>query len=75
LQLTERRISKFLFVTQAVGIVFIGFFLAAYLAGLPSTNVLHSEPAFRLPLAILGVALLVLMLLTVIVAAFSRKKD
>jgi hypothetical protein len=74
LRLTEKGISTFLFATQGVGIVFIGFFLAAYLGGLPSTNVLHSEPGFRIPLIILGVALLVLVLLTVIVAAFSRKK-
>ena len=74
MRVTEKRISTFLFATQGVGIVFIGFFLAAYLGGLPSTNILHSEPGFRIPLSILGVALLVLVLSTVIVAAFSRKK-
>jgi len=46
---------------QGVGIVFIGFFLAAYLAGLPTTVVLHSEPVFRIPLLILGAVLLELI--------------
>jgi Zn-dependent protease with chaperone function len=75
LQLSDKRISNFLFVTQGIGIVFVGIFLAAYLGGLPSTNVLHSEDAFRLPLTILGVVLLVLILATIIVAAFQRKNN
>jgi hypothetical protein len=64
-----------LFVTQGVGAIFVGIFLAAYLGGLPSTNVLHNEAAFRIPLSILGVVLLVLVLATVIVAVFQRKKN
>jgi hypothetical protein len=58
-----------------VGTVLVGIFLAAYLGGLPSTNVLHSEVAFRLPLTILGAVLLALILLTIIFAAFQRKNN
>jgi hypothetical protein len=75
LRLTNKRISTFLLATQSIGIVFVGIFLAAYLGGLPSTNVLHSETAFRIPLSILGVVLLVLILATIIVAAFQRKNN
>jgi Zn-dependent protease with chaperone function len=75
LQLTDKQGSNFLFATQGVGAIFVGIFLAAYLGGLPSTNVLHSEAAFRIPLTILGVVLLVLILATVIVAAFQRKNN
>jgi hypothetical protein len=74
LRLTDKRISNFLFVTQGVGIVFVGIFLAAYLGGLPTTNVLHSEPAFKIPLTIFGIALLVLILATVILAVNSKKE-
>jgi hypothetical protein len=73
LQLGGKRISIFLFVTQGIGTVFVGIFLAAYLGGLPSTNVLHSEVAFRIPLTLLGVVLLVLILATIIVAAFKER--
>ena len=69
----EKQITKLLFATQGVGAIFVGIFLAAYLAGLPSTAVLHSEPAFRIPLIFFGAALLVLILLTVIVAVYSKK--
>ena len=66
-----------LFALQGVGAVFVGFFLAAYLGGMfmnPSTTVLHSEPAFKIPLTVFGVVLLVLVLAVVILAASSRKK-
>ena len=75
MRLTDKRVSNFLFVTQGVGAIFVGLFLAAYLGGLPSTNVLHNIAAFRIPLSILGVALLVLVLATVIVAALQRKEQ
>ena len=54
--------------------VFVAVFLAAYLGGLPSTDVLHSEPIFRIPLIIFGAALLILILATVIMAAYMRKR-
>jgi hypothetical protein len=63
----------FLFAAQGVGAIFAGIFLAAYLGGLPSTVVLHSEPAFRIPLTILGVVLLIMVLSAVVLAAFSKK--
>ena len=70
----DKQITKLLFATQGVGAIFVGIFLAAYLAGLPSTAVLHSEPAFRILLIIFGAALLVLILLTVVVVVYSKKK-
>jgi Zn-dependent protease with chaperone function len=75
LRLSDKRISNFLFFTQGIGTVFVGIFLTAYLGGLPSTNVLHSEAAFRIPLTILGAVLLALILATIIVAAFQRKNN
>jgi len=75
LQLTDKQVSNFLFATQGVGAIFVGIFLTAYLGGLPSTNVLHNEAAFRIPLTLLGVVLLVLILATVIVSGFQRKNN
>jgi hypothetical protein len=69
----EKQVTKLLLATQGVGAVFVAIFLAAYLGGLPTTNVLHSEPAFRIPLIVLGVVLLVLVLSTVIIATFSKR--
>jgi hypothetical protein len=76
LKLNDKRITNFLLAVQGVGAVFVGIFLAAYLGGLimtPSTTVLHSEPAFRIPLTIFGIVLLVLVLATVVLAIYSKK--
>lgn len=63
-----------MFAAQGVGAVFVGIFLAAYLAGLPSTAVFHSEPAFRIPLTIFGAVLLVMVLSAAVLAVLSKKK-
>jgi hypothetical protein len=75
LNLTDKSLSTFLFFVQGVGILLVGIFLAAYLAGLPTTAVFHSEPAFRIPLAIFGVAVLVLVLATVVVAKLVKPAE
>jgi F0F1-type ATP synthase assembly protein I len=73
LRLSEKQINAFLFAAQGVGAVFVGIFLAAYLAGLPTTAVFHSEPAFRIPLTILGAVLLIMVLSASVLAVLSKK--
>ncbi len=73
MEITDKRLTKFLYATEAVGAVFVAFFVVAYLAGLPTTAVLHSEPIIRIPLTILGVVLLELTLCTVAVAALAKR--
>ncbi len=74
MQANNRHLTRFLYATEGVGIVFVGIFLAAYLSGLPTTAVLHSDPTVRLALTIVGAAFLVLVLATVILAAVYRKR-
>ena len=74
MKLSEKQINLFLFVAEGVGAAFVGIFLAAYLAGLPTTVVYHSEPAFRIPLAILGAVLLVMVLSAFVLVALSKKE-
>ena len=71
---SDNRINKFLFAAEAVGIVFVGLFCAAYLLGLPTTNVLHSEPFLRIPLGIFGAVLLALIFSALATAALKRKQ-
>ncbi len=76
MQMPDKRITKFLFAVEAVGIVFVGIFLAAYLGGLfvlPQTTVFHFDPTVRLALAVLGAVFLVLILVTVVLAYLKRK--
>lgn len=72
----DKRITNLLLLTQIVGIVFVGFYLAAYLGGMlmsPSTTVLHDKPVFHIPLTIFGAALLILILASIIMAAISKR--
>jgi hypothetical protein len=68
----SKNITRFLLVTQGAGAVFTAFFLAAYLLGLPSTRVLHSEPAFNIPLMIFGSILLALTLAGLVLASLVK---
>lgn len=68
----DRKLTNLLYVFEGAGLVFIIFFLAAYLGGLPTTNVLHNQPAFRIPLAVFGGAILVLVLVTCVLAVKYR---
>ena len=70
----HRNVGKLLYATQGVGVLFVAVFLAAYLGGLPSTNVLHSEPIFRISLIIFGATLLILIFATITLAAYQRKR-
>lgn len=74
LELSEKQLNAFLFVAEGVGAAFVGIFLAAYLAGIPTTAVFHSEPAFRIPLTVLGIILLVMVLSAFVLSALSKKK-
>jgi hypothetical protein len=74
MRLSGKQKNLFLYITQGVGAIFVGIFLAAYLGGLPSTVVLHSEPAFRIPLFIFGAVLLALVL-SACILAFVLEKD
>ena len=74
----SKRITNLLLAVQGVGAVFAGIFLAAYLGGMfmtPSTTVLHSEPAFRIPLTVFGIVLMLLILATVVLAGALKKKE
>ena len=72
--LADKKLTTILFSLEGVGAVFVGIFLAAYLGGLPTTTVLHDEPAFRIPLIIFGAVLLMLILATVVLAVSSKKE-
>lgn len=74
MRFSEKQIATFLFVAQGVGGIFVGIFLAAYLGGLPTTDVLHSEPTFRIPLYIFGTVVLVLVLAGFVLAALSKRE-
>jgi hypothetical protein len=72
LNLTKKQINSFIFAIQGIGAVFISLFLIAYLAGLPTTRVLHIEPIFRIPLAVIGIILIVGILILIVLSFLTK---
>lgn len=75
LHLNDNQVSKFLFVFEGIGAIFAGAFLVAYLLGLPTDVVYHSDPTLRLLLSIFGGILVLLILVTVVVLRGPKKKE
>ena len=73
--LNENQISKFLYVLEGTGTIFVGSFLAAYLMGLPTNIVYHSDPILRILLSLFGGLVIILVLTSLLISAFNRKKD
>jgi hypothetical protein len=71
--LENKNLTALLYSIEGVGAVFVVIFLAAYLGGIPTTNVLQNQPVFRIPLTFLGVVILVLILAGTILAVKYRK--
>jgi len=70
----QKLIKTVLFSVEGAGAIFVAIFLAAYLGGLPTNNVLQDEPAFRIPLQIFGGVLLILIFVGVVSAVFYQRQ-
>ncbi len=69
--------TRLLYVTEGVGAIFVALFAVAYLGGLATnnvTNVLHSEPYLRIPLAFFGAILVVLTLIIAAIAGSNKER-
>jgi len=72
--LENKNLTAVLYSIEGVGAVFVVIFLAAYLGGLPTTNVLQDQPAFRIPLTVLGALTLILIFVAVALAVRYRRQ-
>ena len=72
--LNDNKISKFLYTFEGIGAVFIGAFLVAYLMGLPTNVVHHSNPNLRMILSISGGLLLILVSIALLISTLNKKK-
>ena len=68
------KMATVLLIFEVIGAIFTGIFLAAYLSGLPSTQVLHSEPFFRMALIIMGGLFLATALLSLMLMISGNRK-
>ena len=69
MQSTSKKLTTFLLAAEGLGALFVIIYSAAYMLGLPSTKVFHSEPVFRTTLSVLGIAFIAVALAALVVAA------
>lgn len=74
LKLKRNQLVRFVFLTQGIGAIFFAIFIASYALALPSYQVLHGEPIFRIPLSIFG-GLFILSTTILLILSFAVKID
>ena len=70
----KQQINMFLYLVQGTGAAFVAVFTAAHLFALPSIDILHGEPVFRLLLSTFGALFLVLIAVSAVLA-FTLKQE
>lgn len=73
--MNENQISNFLIIFEGIGAIFIGAFLTAYLLGLPTDIVYHSDPTLRMILSLFGGLFIILILIGLTISKINRKKN
>ena len=73
--MNENQMSNFLIVFEGIGAIFLGAFLTAYLLGLPTDIVYHSDPTLRMILSLFGGLFIILILIGLTISKINRKKN
>jgi hypothetical protein len=71
-KLKRNQLAWPVFLIQGIGAIAYAVFIASYALALPSNQVLHGEPIFRIPLSIFG-GLFILLTITALIISFIAK--
>ena len=71
--MNESQISKFLYTFEGIGVILAGSFLIAYLSGLPTNVVNHSDPTLRIVLSIFGGVAIILVFAGLLISKFTKR--
>jgi len=75
LQLKRNHLMRLVFFTQGTGAAFFAVFLASYALALPSNQVLHGQPIFRIPLSTFGALFLVLTAISLVLSIIIKPEE
>lgn len=70
----KNQLAMLVLLAQGIGAIFYAFFLSSYALALPSNQVLHGEPIFRIPLSIFG-GLFLLSIVMLLLLSFKVKSE
>jgi hypothetical protein len=72
--LKSKQLATLVFLAQGAGAVFYAVFLASYALALPSNEVLHNLPVFKIPISIFG-AIFIASTVILLLLSFATKPD
>jgi len=80
MKLSVKQKNMLLYFTQAIGILFVIFFLTAYfggrmLGGVSSTTTLNNDPNFVFSQSVIGVLFLGFVIMSLVFAGIVKQKD
>jgi hypothetical protein len=64
----------FVLLTQGIGAIFYAVFLTSYALALPSNQVLHDLPVFKIPISIFG-AIFLISTVILLLLSFLKKAE
>jgi len=73
--LKSKQLAFYVLLTQGIGAVFYGIFLAAFYLTLPSNATLIGDPMFRLSLSIFGGLFLILIIGSLLASVIVKQED
>jgi hypothetical protein len=73
--LKRNQLAWFVFLTQGVGAIAFAVFIASHALALPTNQVLHGEPIFRIPLSIFGGLFIFLTITALIIPFITKPKE
>ena len=72
--LKSKQLATLVFLAQGAGAIFYAVFLAAYALALPSNEVLHGLPVFKIPISIFG-AIFIASTVILLLISFVTKPE
>jgi hypothetical protein len=73
--LKSKQLALLVFLTQGIGVIFYGIFLAAFYLPLPSNETLIGDPIFRLSLSIFGGIFLILIAVSLMASRLLKQEE
>ena len=71
----SKQLAFYVFLTQGIGAVFYGIFLAAFYLTLPSNATLVGDPTFRTYMSIFGGLFLILIIGSLVASVIVKQED
>jgi hypothetical protein len=72
--LKSKQLASLVFLAQGAGAIFYAVFLASYALALPSNEVLHDLPVFKIPISIFG-AIFITSTIVLLLLSFRAKPE